>query len=82
MPGSIRHDGGEQFRNQWKDWCRSLGIKSEQASSYNPSSNGYAENKVAITKRTILKMLEDCSIGSLDNSQLSKAMSKAAALDT
>ena len=73
-PSFIPHDGGEQFRNKWKDWCRSLGIKSEQSSSYNPSSNGYAENKVAITKRTILKMLEDGSIGSLDNSQLSKAM--------
>ena len=74
-PSFLRHDGGEQFRNKWKDWCKALGIVSEQSSSYNPSSNGCSENKVAITKRTLIKMLEEGTISSIsDNMQLSKAM--------
>ena len=74
-PSFLRHDGGEQFRHKWKAWCRELGIVSECSSSYNPSSNGCSENKVAITKRTLIKMLEEGTISSVtDNMQLSKAM--------
>ena len=51
-PSYIRHDGSEQFRHQWKTWCKKLGIVSECSSAFNPSSNGCSENKVAITKKT------------------------------
>ena len=74
-PSYVRHDGGEQFRHKWKAWCKKLGIVSECSSAFNPSSNGFSENKVAITKRTLIKMMEEGTITSVsDNMQLSKAM--------
>ena len=57
------------------NWCKELGIVSECSSAFNPSSNGFSENKVAITKRTLIKMMEEGTITSVsDNMQLSKAM--------
>ena len=74
-PSYIRHDGGEQFRAKWVDWCKSMGIKSQNSSAYTPTSNGFAESKCGLTKRTLIKMMESGIISSLtDNLQLSRAM--------
>ena len=74
-PSYIRHDGGEQFRAKWVDWCKSMGIKSQNSSAFTPTSNGFAESKCSLTKRTLIKMMESGIISSLtDNLQLSRAM--------
>ena len=74
-PSYIRHDGGEQFRSKWSQWCTSMGIKSQCSSAFTPTSNGFSENQVGITKRALLKMVESGVITSVkDNLQLSRGL--------
>ena len=74
-PSYIRHDGGEQFRSRWTQWCKNMGIKPQCSAAYTPTSNGFSENQVGMTKKALLKMVESGSITSLkDNMQLNKAM--------
>ena len=74
-PSYVRHDGGEQFRSKWSQWCTSMGIKSQCSSAFTPTSNGFSENQVGITKRALLKMVESGVITSVkDNLQLSRGL--------
>ena len=45
-PLVIRSDGGPQFRSGFDGWCKMMAIKHELSSSYNPQSNGHAEQAV------------------------------------
>ena len=70
-PSFIRHDGGEQFRAKWTDWCRSMGIKSQLSSAYTPTLNGCSEGKIGVKKWTLIKMIESWVITSVkDNLDL------------
>ena len=74
-PSYIRHDGGEQFRSKWVEWCRKMGIKSQCSAAFTPTSNGYAENQVGLAKRALIKMIESGVITSAkDNLQLSRGL--------
>ena len=58
LPGTIRTDGGPQFRGEFDAYCGARGIKHETSSPYNPSSNGLAEAGVKNMKRLIAKCRE------------------------
>ena len=74
-PSFIRHDGGEQFRAKWTDWCRSMGIKSLLSSAYTPTSNGCSEGKIGVKKWTLIKMIESWVITSVnDNLELLRGL--------
>ena len=45
-PTYIRTDGGPQFRGEFAEFCEGNSVKHEQASAYNPESNGLAEAAV------------------------------------
>ena len=45
-PVVIRSGGGPQFRSELDAWCKKMAIKHELSSSYNPQSNGHAEQAV------------------------------------
>ena len=49
-PLIIRSDGGPQFRSRFEQWCKNMMIKHELSSSYNPQSNGHAEQAVKTVK--------------------------------
>ena len=71
----IRHDGGEQFRAKWTDWCRSMGIKSQLSSAYTPTWNGCSEGKIGVKKWTLIKMIESWVITSVkDNLELLRGL--------
>ena len=55
FPLAIRTDGGPQFRNEFKSFCRTNGIAHELSSAYNPTSNGHAESAVKNIKHMIIK---------------------------
>ena len=46
LPEVLRSDDGPCFQSQFREWCRSKGIKHELSSSYNSASNGLAESGV------------------------------------
>ena len=54
-PGSIRTDGGPQFRAEFSEWCSQRGIIHELSSPYHPQSNGHAEAAVKNVKQLIEK---------------------------
>ena len=54
-PQKIKTDGGPQFREEFKEFCRAYGIKHEISSPYNPASNGLAENAVKQLKSLLKK---------------------------
>lgn len=56
FPGSIRTDGGPQFRGPFDSFCAQYGIRHELSSPYNPQSNGHAEAAVKNTKRLLKKL--------------------------
>ena len=55
-PTSIRADGGPQFRQPFKEFCRKLGIDVETSSPNYPQSNGHAESGVKEVKRLLIKI--------------------------
>jgi hypothetical protein len=55
IPVRIRSDGGPQFRSEFQDFCKKLGIIHELASPYNPRSNGHAEAAVKNMKYLLEK---------------------------
>ena len=54
-PVSIRSDGGPQFRQEFKNWCRLKQIVHQQSSAYHHESNGHAESAVKDMKHLIGK---------------------------
>jgi len=55
VPVRLRSDGGPQFRSEFQDFCKKLGIIHELASPYNPRSNGHAEAAVKNMKYLLEK---------------------------
>jgi hypothetical protein len=55
IPASIRTDGGPQFRQQFVEFCRQMGVNHECTSPYNPRSNGHAEAAVKNMKLLLEK---------------------------
>ena len=53
-PQRIRSDGGPQFREEFKEWCKSRNIIHEQSSAHHHESNGHAE----VTVREMKHLLE------------------------
>ncbi len=45
-PISIRSDGGPQFRQEFKSWCKRNQILHEQSSAYHHEINGHEESPV------------------------------------
>ena len=56
-PAAIRTDGGPQFRQEFKNFCESMGIEHELSSAFNPNSNGLAEAAV----KNVKYLIEKCS---------------------
>jgi len=57
-PDYIRTDGGPQFREEFKRFCKEKNIMHELSSAYNPESNGLAEAAVKNMKKLILRCKE------------------------
>ena len=55
IPERIRTDGGPQFRQDFANWCRELGIIHELTSPYHPEANGHAEQAVGAMKKLLKK---------------------------
>ena len=45
-PGSMRTDGGPQYRSAFRAWCEKENITHEDSSAHNPESNLLAEAAV------------------------------------
>jgi hypothetical protein len=52
-PDYIRTDGGPQYRQEFKDFCKERSITHELASAHNPESNGLAESAVKSIKQIV-----------------------------
>ena len=50
-------DGGPQFRSGFEQWCKNRMSKHELSSSYNPQSNGHAEQAVKTVKGLLKKLV-------------------------
>ena len=56
-PAAIRTDGGPQFRQEFENFCKEMGIQHELSSAYNPNSNGLSEAAVKSVKYLMEKCL-------------------------
>ena len=56
-PAAIRTDGGPQFRQEFENFCKEMGIQHELSSAYNPNSNGLSEAAVKNVKYLMEKCL-------------------------
>ena len=55
IPEIVCLDGGQQFRSEFREWCKGWDIKPERSSPDHPHSNGHANWVVGLMK-TQLKM--------------------------